>query len=227
VSVLSYAGYLSSLRQRHTQRTRDAIVAAAFELFAARGYVETTIDDIADRADVAPRTFFRYFQAKEAVLFHSFGDQVDEAVARLRARAADETPYESLLAVLRSIATEMAHADSRAMMLAKFAAENDRLFEHHRGVIMCEFEESAAEVLKERAGERVNALAIDAAVAAVLAIFGTAVRSWLRSGANENFELIFERCVTAAQVAFQGAPISVCAQSAIAGGVAAVSPFTD
>jgi hypothetical protein len=91
-------------------------------------------------------------------------------------------------------------------MLAKFAAENDRLFEHHRAVVMCRFEESIADVLKERAGERADDLAIDAAVAAVLAAFGTAMRSWLRAGANDDFEPILERCVTAAQHAFQGSP---------------------
>jgi AcrR family transcriptional regulator len=194
---------MSSLRQRHTERTRDAIVAAAFELFAAKGYAETTIDEIADRADVAPRTFFRYFPAKEAVLFHGSDDQVDEAVAKLRARPADETPYESLLAVLRSIGGEIARGGKRDMMLAKFAAETNRLFEHHRAVVMCRFEESAAEVLKERAGEQADSLGIDAAVAAVLATFGTAVRSWLGSGANDDFEPILERCVAAAQRAFQ------------------------
>jgi AcrR family transcriptional regulator len=195
-----------SLRQRHTERTRDAIVEAAYELFAAKGFAETTIDEIAERADVAPRTFFRYFPAKEAVLFHGSDEKLAEAAGQLRARPADETPYESLLAVLRSMSAELTHPDKRERMLAKFAAENDRLFEHHRAVVMCRFEESIADVLKERAGEQADHLAIDAAVAAVLAAFGTAMRSWLRAGANDDFEPILERCVTAAQHAFQGSP---------------------
>jgi AcrR family transcriptional regulator len=197
---------MSSLRQRHTERTRDAIVAAAFELFAAKGFADTTIDEIAERVEIAPRTFFRYFPAKEAVLFHSSEGQVEATVAKLRDRPAAETPYESLLAVLRSIAAEIQHGDKREMMLAKFAAENDRLFEHHRAVVMCKLEESAAAVLKERAGEDADGLAIDAAAAAVLAIFGTAVRTWLRSGATDDFEVVFERCVTGAQHAFQAGP---------------------
>src|SRR5258707_8479830 len=93
-AVLSYAVAMPSLRQRHAERTRDAIVAAAYELFATKGYAETTIDEIAERADIAPRTFFRYFPAKEALLFHQSTDQVDEAVERLRARPPDEPPYE-------------------------------------------------------------------------------------------------------------------------------------
>jgi AcrR family transcriptional regulator len=197
---------MPSLRERHAERTRDAIVAAAYELFAAKGYAETTIDEIAEAADVAPRTFFRYFPAKEAVLFHGSDGQLEEVVAQLRARPADESPYESLLAVIRSMSAELTHGDMRERMLAKVAAENSRLFEHHRAVVMCQFEEAVAEVLKERAGPQADGLAIDAAVAAVLAAFGTAMRSWLRSGANDNFEPILERCVAAAQGAFQDTP---------------------
>jgi TetR/AcrR family transcriptional regulator, regulator of mycofactocin system len=207
---------MSSLRERHAERTRDAIVTAAFELFADKGFAATTVDEIAERADVAPRTFFRYFPAKEAVLFEGSSNQVDDAVARLRARPADESPYESLLAVLRSIASELNQGDKREMMLAKFAAENERLFEHHRAVVMCQFEESIAAVLKERAGESVDAddssvvdeLAIDAAVSAVLAIFGTAVRSWIKAGAKGKFEPVLERCITAAQSAFQSGSVT-------------------
>jgi AcrR family transcriptional regulator len=194
---------MPSLRERHAERTRDAIVAAAYELFADKGYAETTIDEIAERADVAPRTFFRYFAAKEAVLFHNSERQVDEAVEQLRARPAGETPYESLLAVLRAMAAEITQPDKRQLLLAKFAAENGRLFEHHRAVVMCRFEESIADVLKERAGDNADDLAIEAAVAAVLAAFGTAMRSWLKSGAKEDFEPLLERCVNAAQGAFQ------------------------
>jgi hypothetical protein len=92
------------------------------------------------------------------------------------------------------------------MMLAKFANENDRLFEHHRAVVMCRFEEAAAAALRERAGEQADHLAIDGAVAAVLAIFGTAVRSWLRAGADDPLLPYLERCVAGAQDAFRGAP---------------------
>ena len=73
------------LRTRQRDRTREEIQAAAFALFSERGYDDTTVAQIAERAGVAIRTFFRYFPSKEDVVF---GDHA-QAVARLRAALAD------------------------------------------------------------------------------------------------------------------------------------------
>lgn len=86
------------LRERKKQRTRDRVIHTALELFAERGFDATTIADIADAADIAPRTFFAYFDAKEAVVFHDF-DEVRSAFAeRLRCRDPEETAFDALRA---------------------------------------------------------------------------------------------------------------------------------
>ena len=79
-----------SLRERKKLATRRLLRRAALDLVAERGLVNVTIEDIAEAADVSPRTFFNYFPSKEAALF---GGDPDRA-ATLRERVANEAPGE-------------------------------------------------------------------------------------------------------------------------------------
>ena len=58
----------TGLRERKKMQTRLAIRREAFRLFTEQGYAETTIEQIAAAAEVSPRTFYRYFGVKEALL---------------------------------------------------------------------------------------------------------------------------------------------------------------
>ena len=74
-------------QERRKRRTRQAIQTAALKLFAERGYRETTINDIAERADVAPRTVTVHFPAKEELLFDAEPFTLDSLSKRLSERA--------------------------------------------------------------------------------------------------------------------------------------------
>ncbi|MET7570707.1 TetR/AcrR family transcriptional regulator [Streptomyces sp. NPDC005492] len=57
-----------SRRERNKQKVRERLYTNALTLFAEQGYDNTTIDEIAERADVARGTFFNYFQRKEDLI---------------------------------------------------------------------------------------------------------------------------------------------------------------
>src|SRR5918992_5761478 len=84
------------LRERKKQRTREQIADAAIRLFAERGYQATTIADIAEAAEVAPRTFFSHFPSKEAVVFHNVDRDLDGLAGALRERLPGETAFHAL-----------------------------------------------------------------------------------------------------------------------------------
>jgi len=83
------------LRERKRQRTRDNIVEAAMHMFATRDYNDVSVEEIAAAADVSPRTFYRYFPAKEDVLIDT-ERILAPTVAALAERQPDESDLEAL-----------------------------------------------------------------------------------------------------------------------------------
>jgi AcrR family transcriptional regulator len=85
-------------RERKRLETRNALAAVALELFAERGFDAVTVNDIADRADVDPSTFYRHFGSKEAVIFSDLGDRAGRLGDSVRAQPAGLSLIETLRA---------------------------------------------------------------------------------------------------------------------------------
>ncbi len=77
----------SSRRQRRSSEIRDRLFRSALQLFAQKGFQETTVEDITNAADVGKGTFFNYFPGKEHILL-AFGEmqlaKLEHAVATVR-----------------------------------------------------------------------------------------------------------------------------------------------
>src|ERR1700709_2557007 len=74
--------------------------AAAMELYVERGFEQTTVADIAERAGVTARTFFRYFADKREVLFAGSNKLQDAVVAGLESAPPDTGPLAAVQAAL-------------------------------------------------------------------------------------------------------------------------------
>ena len=96
----------ASLRERKKRATRRSLRRVALDLVAERGFAHVTVEDIAEAADVSPRTFFNYFPSKEAAVVGADPDRV----ATLRERIVHEVPGEPVLTALRVVMTSEAEA---------------------------------------------------------------------------------------------------------------------
>ncbi|MFF4268528.1 TetR family transcriptional regulator [Streptomyces sp. NPDC001536] len=87
---------MENLRERKKQRTREALIRAALELFTTRGYEGTTVDDITEAVEVSQRTFFRYFANKEEAALAVVELAVVHFIEAVRERPPHEAPLEAM-----------------------------------------------------------------------------------------------------------------------------------
>ena len=171
----------SGLRERKKLATRTALHEAALRLVAERGLDAVSVDDIAERADVSPRTFFNYFSSKDDAVLGLDPEAPARQAAAFLARPAGETPVQALRAVARSQAAEMATdtelwplrlkvIDSTPALLARLAAA------------FGEGERVLAAAIAERVGTRAGGDAYPTLLAGVAGVaMRTALHRWLAS----------------------------------------------
>jgi AcrR family transcriptional regulator len=173
----------ASLRERRAARTRDAIVVAALELFEERGFQGTTVDEIAARAEVAPRTFFRYFPTKEAVLFARAADDRAKIAAALGARPPSEHPFVSLMTVVGTYTEETEQQENDIRLLQKLGAERPEVWAYQRTLLETELVQMLAGFVAGRLGVDID---IDPRprvwAAMVMSTYRIAFRMWLDGG---------------------------------------------
>lgn len=93
------------LRERKKARTRLAIRREAFRLFDAQGFRDTTVEQIAAAAEISPRTFYRYFSVKEAVLLSD--DLTDQIVDAFTKAPPELSPLAAYRAAVTGVAASM------------------------------------------------------------------------------------------------------------------------
>jgi len=138
-----------SRRERKKQQTRQTLRREALRLFGERGFDATTIQDITDAADVAPRTFFLHFASKEDVLLGDARDRVAAFEETLRSRPAHEDGFTavraSVVALLAADDTPVEQTRLQVRLMIDAPSLVGRVYEHY-----VEFEEIIARAVAER-----------------------------------------------------------------------------
>src|SRR6266576_2358827 len=97
----------SDRRQRRSADIRERLFRAALDLFAQKGFAETTVEDITEAADVGKGTFFNYFPSKDHILL-AFGEmQLGKLEAAIDAARRTNEPMPQLQKRVQALHTEM------------------------------------------------------------------------------------------------------------------------
>jgi AcrR family transcriptional regulator len=152
---------------------RGRMRRAAIELYADRGFEQTTVADIAERAGVTERTFFRHFADKREVLFDGSGHLQDVVVAGIAAAPADAPPLEAVVAGLDAGASlfDREHSRRRAAVIAAHPSLQEREL-----LKMAALGAAVADALRER-GVPDPAAALTADLG--ISVFRSAFEQWV------------------------------------------------
>jgi AcrR family transcriptional regulator len=181
-------------RERRRIRTMREIQTEALRLFGARGYDNTTIEQIAEAADISPRTFFRYFPTKEDVVLW---DEYDAVIEDLLAQRPDgESPGELMRAITReAIAWQYAHDPDHLLVrhhiLFNVPAVRARFVEFARDGIE-RLIESLPGARRESEDLKIHLTAL-----AILDAAYAALDAWQRSDGKENLLILLDQATDA------------------------------
>jgi AcrR family transcriptional regulator len=178
-----------SLRERKKLATRRLLQRTALELVAQKGYANVTVEDIAQAAEISPRTFFNYFSSKEAALF-GFDPEREEALRqRLVEQPVGLSPLEALRAVFVEEVCSLSHevgelgGDTATWLRRMKEAQGDPQMMAARAAHAATMERALAAGLAERMGVDVQqdpypVLAVSTAMGGMRA----AMRMWAQLG---------------------------------------------
>ncbi|WP_189856589.1 TetR/AcrR family transcriptional regulator [Streptomyces poonensis] len=183
------AGPGEDRRRRKARQTRDALAAAALELILERGLAGTTVEAIAERADVTRRTFSRYFTGKEDAALDFVRGDGERINALLRARPAGEAPLSAYRRAVRGWLSDQDNPASHLRpdmrrLLVLVDREPDLFAAYQR--IRVDAQEESARIIADRLGIADDerdvrpAVVVDAAAGVLTA----ALRLWARGTAG-------------------------------------------
>ncbi|MGI5377861.1 TetR/AcrR family transcriptional regulator [Streptomyces sp. CA-251387] len=181
------------LRERKKIKTRTAIRTATYALIKEQGYDATTIEQIAERAEVSPSTVFRYFPTKEDIVLT---DEYDPLMLQeLRARPAGESWMDSVRHVMhKAIDAMMAESPEvirvRAHLAVQVPAIRSRMVES-----MSETGRLLRAALAERSGLAPDSLEVRVYAMSLVGGLMEANMSWAENGFEDDLHDMVDRAL--------------------------------
>jgi AcrR family transcriptional regulator len=112
-------------REKKRRETLQRITQSALKLFLAKGYEETTLDEIAEASGISRRTFFYYFKSKEEILVAWQRGMPEALRAAILTESADQPPLDAVLNALLKGATR--NDTGQAITIDRILRSNEQL----------------------------------------------------------------------------------------------------
>jgi AcrR family transcriptional regulator len=161
-------------------RVRDRLADAAFDLFDERGYEQTTVDDIAERAGVGRTTFFRHYRSKEDVIFPDH----EALIEAIKGRLDVSTHHTAIVAVseaVRLVLLRYIEEGERARLRYRLTSSVPTLRDREMAST-AQYQRLFREFISDWMGDAPDsALRAELMAAAVVAAHNHVLRRWLRA----------------------------------------------
>ncbi|MGI5499218.1 TetR/AcrR family transcriptional regulator [Lentzea sp. CA-135723] len=169
------------LRETKMERTRQFIAETAFDLFVAQGYDATTIEQIAAAAEVGPRTLYRYYATKEALVVSFVENGLDAAMAAFEAQPEGTPLSEALHAVVASVEHTITTNPARLLALYEIF---DRTTSLRSGLADLDWSwrRRLAQEIMRRSGGETDSLFATLTAASTMNVIEVVVQTWTASG---------------------------------------------
>jgi AcrR family transcriptional regulator len=154
---------------------RGRLAKAALELYAEQGFDQTTVAEIAARAGLTERTFFRHYADKREVLFYGMEMTLDLLAAAVADAPASATPLEAVGAALQTVGAALQQNPDRARLRNAVVSANAELREREL-IKLASFAAAMSAALRDRGiGEPAASLAAETGIA----VFKVAFARWI------------------------------------------------
>jgi AcrR family transcriptional regulator len=180
---------------RWEPNARGRLEEAAMELYGERGFDQTTVAEIAARAGLTERTFFRHYADKREVLFGGGETLAERLVAAVAAAPEGETPLETVVAALEMTGALIQESRGRDFARARRSviAANAELQEREL-IKLASWADTLAGALRERGvGARPATLAAQTGIA----VFHVAFGRWVDDGGDDDDQKDLPRLIRA------------------------------
>lgn len=189
VTVIRYHRSMS----RWEPDARGRLGQAAMELYVERGFEQTTVADIAERAGLTERTFFRHFTDKREVLFAGQEEFQEMFIPSIASAPTDASPLEAVELALHAVAADFELRRGWSVARARVIAANPGLQEREL-IKLAHLSDAIAASLRDRG---VPEPAASLTAQSGIAVFHVGFQAWIASDNKRTFDAIITESLAA------------------------------